>query len=91
MLTSQDLNKIQQIIKEEVNGVRSELNILEFKLDKKLDSLESRLTKKIDERADQIIEYVNDNMEAHEKWLQDHDVRIKKLEDNGYQVNDREN
>lgn len=83
MLTSQDLEQIEKLLDKKLD--KHEGKILST-FEQKFDNLDS----KIDQRADQIIEYLNANMEAHETWLKDHEVRLNTLEENGYTVNDRE-
>lgn len=81
MLTSRDLGQIEQLFIKFEDRIIQRVDIM----------IDQKITAKIDLAVQQIKEYIDANMEAHEKWLQDHDVRIKKLENNGYQVNDREN
>ncbi|HRN69817.1 MAG TPA: hypothetical protein PLS49_01420 [Candidatus Woesebacteria bacterium] len=90
MLTPQDLTQIEDLVEKLLIKFEEKISQkLDQKIDSKIDSLESKLTRKIDERADQTIEYINSNIEAHEKWLKNHESRIYNLEGNGYQVNDR--
>ncbi|OGK34837.1 hypothetical protein A3A93_06205 [Candidatus Roizmanbacteria bacterium RIFCSPLOWO2_01_FULL_38_12] len=95
MLTKNDLNLISKLVRTEI---RTEIQASEKRMSKMIDDklaiqteeiynrVDTMIDEKLSNQIGQTFEFINTLHKSHEDWLRDHDLRIKKLEDNTLSV-----